>query len=255
MIINNRVSGDIGEPLTLTVIDADDERREVEVVLEEAPGEMAQVGNLPPTPLNIESRTLDDGIGYFRFTLFLDPPRIMPAIAAFVKNHRDAPGVIIDMRGNPGGLIPLAPGIANWLISERGLTMGKITMRDAERGPFDIPLALFPRANAFEGKVAVLTDEMSISNAEILAAGLKDIGRARLFGTRTAGLVLPSTVERLPNGDGFQYAFASYTTAGGYALEGAGAVPDVKIEHTREDLLEGRDNALHAASRWIVSDD
>jgi len=233
IIMIGRATGDVGEPLTITAIDGSGAQRDVDVVLEDAPGEMAQFGNLPPTPLEIESRTLSDGIGYFRFTMFLDPVRIMPAIEGFVLDHKGAPGVIIDMRGNPGGLIPLAPGIANWLITERGLDMGKITMRDPNRGPFDIPLPLYPRRNAFTGKVAVLTDEMSISNAEILAAGLKDIGRARLFGTRTAGLVLPSTVERLPNGDGFQYAFASYTTSGGYTLEGAGAVPDVVVAPTR----------------------
>jgi len=255
LIVNGRVGGDVGETLTLTVIDAQNDRRDVDIVLEETPGQLTSFGNLPPTPLEIESRTLENGIGYFRFTLFLNPGRIMPAFAEFIKTHQQAPGIIIDMRGNPGGLIPIAPGIANWLIARRGLDMGKITMRDPDRGPFDIPLALFPRRGAYEGKVAVLTDEMSISNAEILSAGLKDIGRARLFGTRTAGLVLPSTVERLPNGDGFQYAFASYTTAGGYTLEGAGAVPDVEAGHTRKDLLAGRDNALVAATRWILRED
>ena len=55
-----------------------------------------------------------------------------------------------------------------------------------------------------ECPVAVLVDECSISSAEILSGGLKDMELARVFGHRTAGLALPSTVIRLPNGDGFR---------------------------------------------------
>ena len=59
---------------------------------------------------------------------------------------------------------------------------------------------LNPRAGAYEGPLAVLVDEMSMSTSEILAGGLQDLGRAHVFGTRTPGAALPSVVERLPNG-------------------------------------------------------
>jgi carboxyl-terminal processing protease len=58
-------------------------------------------------------------------------------------------------------------------------------------------------------------------------------------------------VERLPNGDGFQYAFASYISRNGVELEGEGVKPDVEIRPTREALLEGRDPAIEAALDWI----
>lgn len=255
MIVQARLAGSEGATRDITIIGSDGDERTVTLTLDEAPGVLASFGELPPTPVVIESKTLEDGVGYFRFSIFLDPPRVLPAFQQFVKEHMDAPGIIIDVRGNPGGIILMAPGMINWLISEKGLSLGTMRMRDAQRGPFDIPLVFNPRRNAYQGKVAVLTDEMSVSNSEILAAGLKDIGRAKVYGTRTAGLVLPSTVERLPNGDGFQYAFASYETSGGYSLEGQGAIPDVEIRPTREELLMGRDPVLEAAESWILSDD
>ena len=49
---------------------------------------------------------------------------------------------------------------------------------------------------------------------------MKDVKRARIFGTRTAGAALPSVISKLPNGDGFQYAIANYISEGGKPLEG-----------------------------------
>jgi carboxyl-terminal processing protease len=64
---------------------------------------------------------------------------------------------------------------------------------------------------------------------------------------------LPSIIERLPNGDGFQYAFANYVSESGAALEGNGVEPDVEVIPTREALLAGRDPALEAAVEWILA--
>jgi carboxyl-terminal processing protease len=80
---------------------------------------------------------------------------------------------------------------------------------------------------------------------------MKDIKRARIFGSRTAGAALPSLVEKLPNGDGFQYAFANYVSEGGQPLEGNGVTPDVEAPLTRKALLAGRDEALESALSWI----
>jgi carboxyl-terminal processing protease len=82
---------------------------------------------------------------------------------------------------------------------------------------------------------------------------LKDLGRARIFGTRTAAAALPSVFEKLPDGDGFQYAIANYISVGGQPLEGLGVTPDVETPLTREALLAGKDSALNAAVAWIES--
>jgi len=80
---------------------------------------------------------------------------------------------------------------------------------------------------------------------------LKDLKRARIFGTRTAAAALPSAIEMLPNGDGFQYAMANYISEGGKPLEGLGVTPDVETPLSRTALLAGKDPALDAALEWI----
>ena len=99
--------------------------------------------------------------------------------------------------------------------------------------------------------MAILIDGHSASTSEIFAGGLQDLGRARIFGTRSAAAALPSAIERLPNGDGFQHAIANYISEGGRVLEGNGVIPDVVVELKREDLLRGVDAVLKAALTWI----
>ena len=114
-----------------------------------------------------------------------------------------------------------------------------------------VKFAVFPRAEPFLGPLAILVDGCSASTSEILAGGMKDLGRARIIGTRTAGAALPSVFTRLPDGDGFQYAVANYISEGGQALEGFGVTPDEEVKLTRPQLLEGQDPVLDAAVSWI----
>jgi carboxyl-terminal processing protease len=108
-----------------------------------------------------------------------------------------------------------------------------------------------PRPLVFEGPLAILIDPLSASTSEIFAGGMKDLGRARIFGERSAGLALPSNFQKLPNGDVMQYAFANYVSASGVPLESRGVEPHVDAPPNREALIKGRDNALNAAMEWI----
>jgi carboxyl-terminal processing protease len=178
--------------------------------------------------------------------MFFEPETVVKTVEDGVKGCRDCKGFIIDLRGNPGGIGGLAMGVGGWFIDQPGLKLGTMTMRDGS-----IKFVLFPRAEPFKGPLAVLVDGNSASTAEIFSGGMKDLKRARIFGTRTAGAALPSIIERLPNGDGFQYAIANYIAEGGQPLEGIGVIPDQEVKTTRHQLLEGQDAALDAAVDWI----
>lgn len=253
LILKHRLGGYRGDVVKLALRDGAGALHHVDLKLAEAPGKLARIGELPPMPVETVVNTLSDGIGYFRLNAFLDPPRVMKVYREFLTDHASAPGIVIDMRGNLGGIILMSTGMMNYLIKKQGLRLGTMKMRDATRGTFEIPIVLNPRGTTYDGKVAVLIDELSISNAELFSAGLQDIGRARLFGSRSAGLALPSTVERLPNGDGFQFAFASYVSSSGALLEGNGVSPDEEVVDTSEGLLHGVDAPLAAAVAWIQS--
>ena len=178
--------------------------------------------------------------------MFFDPDAVVAAFREMVHACTDCTGFVIDLRGNPGGLGGLATGVAIWFTDKDRLRLGTMSMRGT-----NVNFALFPRPDAFRGPLAVLIDGLSASTSEIFAGGMKDLKRARIFGTKSAGAALPSVFERLPTGDGFQYAIANYISEGGQPLEGIGAIPDEEVRLTRHQLLEGQDPVLDAAVSWI----
>ena len=167
---------------------------------------------------------------------------------------RDTSGIVIDLRGNPGGILTMIMGLSGHFVSE-GVDLGTITTRDSS-----LKLVANPRlvgasgqpVKPFGGPVAILVDDGSYSASEIFSGGMQAIGRARIFGTQTAGGALPAVLERLPGGDVLQYAIGDFVTATGQRIEGRGVVPDQVVTPTREDLLGGRDPILDAALDWIV---
>jgi len=208
-------------------------------------GDLVQFGYLNPMRVWFAaSRTR--GIGYVAFNAFLDPQRLMTSFGDAVESCHACDGFIVDLRGNPGGIGVMAMGMAGWFIAQPDQKLGTLYMRDNT-----LKFVVNPRLGTFSGPLAILVDGTSASTSEIMAEGLKDLGRARVFGTRTAGAALPSLFEKLPDGDGFQYAIANYVSEGGQPLEGQGVTPDVEAPVTKEALLAGRDPALDAAVAWI----
>ncbi|HMO26527.1 MAG TPA: S41 family peptidase, partial [Tepidisphaeraceae bacterium] len=164
---------------------------------------------------------LAGNVGYIRLSLWMDPAYVRPKVQEAIESFTEARGIIIDLRGNPGGIGIMAVGIGNFFVSDSQHKLGTMITRENK-----LNFVLFPQPTAYTGPLAILVDDGSASTSEIFAGGMKDIGRARVFGTRTPGLALPSAITTLPNGDRFQYVFANYISAGGKALEGDGVVPD-----------------------------
>ena len=240
-----RLSGQVGAVRSMVFADQNNARVSLDVKLLPPRGEFSGFGNLPPQLVWFESKKLGN-TGYIRFNIFLDLVHVMQEFGDAVQQCAHCDGIVIDLRGNPGGIGAMAMGMAGWLVKQTGERLGVMYMRGATLNFF-----INPRAEAFEGPVAVLVDGSSASTSEIFAGGLKDLGRARIFGTRTAAAALPSVITRLPNGDGFQYAVANYISQGGKALEGNGVIPDVEVNLTREALLAGHDTVVDAALDWI----
>ena len=209
-------------------------------------GSLAKFGYLPPNYVWVTSRKIDGDIGYIAFNMFLDPARLMPEFGSAVHSCMACAGMIVDLRGNPGGLGIMAMGMAGWFIDKPDQRLGTMYTRQAP-----VKFVVNPRPPVYSGTLAVLVDGSSASTSEVFAGGMKDLGRARIFGTRTAGAALPSAIDRLPNGDALQHALADYISEGGQTLEGIGVIPDVEVKLTRQALLSGHDPVLDAAIEWI----
>ncbi len=246
MALTRQLRGVIGDTLSMRFRDGADREVDLRSPLIRPPGNRTVFGNLPPVFASTESKRLEGGAGYIKVSVFLDPGIVMTAVGDAIQSFRDAPGIVLDLRGNPGGLGAMAMGMAGWFIPDQGKKLGTMIMRGNP-----LRFTVSPRSNPYTGRLAILVDALSASTTEILAAGLRDLGRARIFGTKTAGAALPSIIEQLPNGDGFQYAIANYVSEGGDTLEGNGVVPDSTVALTRETLLAGHDAQLDAATAWI----
>ena len=238
------LSGPVGGSVAVEVEGADGKVRTVELKSEMQHGAWSEpMGNLPSYPVAIEARRGEDGLGYLKFNTF--SPALMKEIRVFLRELRTGDGLVIDLRGNPGGLILMASGLCGWLSAEE-FSLGRMRMRSGLMN-FDV----FPQAKAFTGPVAVLIDSGSASTSEVLAAGLQEAGRARVFGETSAGAALPSAFLKLPTGDLLQYALADLTTPGGATLEGVGVTPDEPVKRSREDIAAESDPVLEAAKKWI----
>jgi carboxyl-terminal processing protease len=244
--VDARLMGNTGTQVKIDFRDGTDRPVALELGRVKPRGKPARLGNLPPMYFWAESKRVQQDIGYLKFNAFLEPEALVNQVEDAVKSCRDCKGFVIDLRGNPGGIGGLAMGVGAWFIDKPGLKLGTMTMRTGT-----IKFVLFPRTDPFRGPLAVLVDGCSGSTAEIFAGGMKDLKRARVFGTRSAGAALPSIIERLPNGDGFQYAIANYVAEGGQPLEGIGVIPDQEVRLTRHQLLEGQDPVLDAAVEWV----
>jgi proline iminopeptidase len=201
---------------------------------------------LPPFFLEFESRLLNDGIAYIRFSNF--HPALTADVVQAIESHHDASGLIIDLRGNSGGEMEVTKAIARQLITERTL-FSLLTTRNGHN-----ELVLHPKQDAYTGPLVILIDAQSLSASEQFAAGLQATGRAVIVGERSPGNLLGGNLLQLPNDVGFIYPVVQVSTPDGTVLEGRGVIPDMEVGLDRTLLLEGVDPQLEAAVAYLVKE-
>jgi carboxyl-terminal processing protease len=237
-----RLTGPVGTRVTVRYLDAAD--RPGEVLLERDPprGKAHQIGLLPPLYPEVHVSQVGN-VGVISFNFFLLEPvlkEVQKAIDGF--RTRGAKAIILDLRGNPGGMAAMAIPVAARLVT-KPLVLGTIQFRE-----YGNELRAEPTLGVkpFTGKVVLLTDEGTASTSELLAAGLQEARRAVVVGDSTLGAALPSAIERLPGGAVMQYIVADFRTPKGVLLEGRGVQPDRRVIETRAGLSSGRDPVLDA---------
>jgi carboxyl-terminal processing protease len=256
-LVGAQLSGATGTTVRLDFLDGYDMPRSLVIPRAAKRGALVQFGNLPPLHSRFalswnEPPGTDLRIAHVAFNIWLFP--VAAAFDSVYSAVQDADGIIVDLRGNVGGIGGLAPGLAGYFLGERK-SLGTMVNRGQE-----VPFAIIPRRVTqdgepiapFDGPLAILIDGLSASTSEIFASGMRDLERARIFGMPSAGAALPALADTLPNGDVLMHAVADFVTPGGHRLEGHPAVPDEPIVLKRDDLLAGRDVALESAERWIA---
>ena len=257
--LNGILNPAIGDTVSVTAEVPQGKSEKYSLVAAQGEGTLSQFGNLPPiaglVKVNrIPSPTKSGCVGVIAFNIWL--PALVPDLERAVDSVRTCDGIVIDIRGNPGGVGAMVMGFGGYFV-DTVRSLGTMRTRQVS-----LNFVINPRSsradgrtvNPFQGPLAILIDPMSASTSEIFAAGMQRIGRARVFGEPSAAAALPALMERLPSGDVFVHAVADFTDPLGRRIEGAGAVPDEVVPVTAADLVAGKDAPLDAAVRWISSE-
>lgn len=250
-----RLGGEPGTTVGARFRNASGDRVTVEMERRAPAGEPVRLGNLPTIFAQVEQERLplEGGgcAGFVRFNVWLAP--LTEPFMSALDGLSDCEGMILDLRGNVGGLILMISGFTGAFLDEP-VRLGTMRTRAS-----DFRLVANPRratadgrpARPYDGSVAILVDDWTVSAAEMFTAGLQWTGRARVFGVPTAGEALPSHIARLPNGDVMLHVIANFELPDGRRIEGDGVIPDEHVDQTRAGLLAGRDGPLDAALEWI----
>ena len=186
----------------------------------------------------VRAEALPGNFGYVRITQFSDstPEDLLDALSVLM--HRgpamaggDAGssvwplrGLILDLRGNPGGVLESAVGVADAFLEE-----GLIVRADGRTSESRFRMAA-TTGDALDGQpLVVLVDGGSASGSEIVAGALRDHGRATLMGERTFGKGSVQTVIPLRDGQALKLTTSRYFTPAGTSIHEKGLEPDIAI--------------------------
>lgn len=200
---------------------------------------MARALIVPPT---VTMTLNDDGVAEFKITGFNQ--RTASSLAHELARATDQAGgqlkgVVLDMRGNPGGLLDQAVLMADLFVKD-----GPIV---STRGRHPLATQHYEARQGDAGEnlpVVVLVDGKSASAAEILAAALQDAGRAVIVGTNSYGKGTVQTVIRLPNDGEMTLTWSRFHTPTGYALHGLGVLPTICTAEGAETFPASLDNGV-----------
>ena len=154
---------------------------------------------------------------------------LLPIIQQIAANG--ATGIVLDLRGNPGGLVTTVINIASYFITD-GVVL-TIRNRDGATTTYDVIKQ--PVTNTLP--MVVLVDNYSASGSEVLSGALQDHKRAIIAGAQTFGKGSVDQLFELPGGTGIYLTIARWLTPDGHLIEGQGITPDFPLTLTGDDLL------------------
>lgn len=207
-----KIRGPMGSKVKLTVLHKD-EAQPVTLAIERA-----------TIPIRgAKSLVLDEGYLHLRLIRFNENTtrEMRKAITDYKKDH-ELKGIVLDMRGNPGGLLDQAVSVADTFLS-KGNVVYIQGRKERGRKDFDAHTS----ATDIDTPMVVLINAGSASASEIVAGALQDHNRALLLGERTFGKATVQNIIPLPDGSGIKLTIAKYYTPNGRSIQAEGITPDI----------------------------
>ena len=188
--------------------------------------------------------SIEDNIGYIQISSFISntiPNEFIEAL----ENTSSTSGIIIDLRGNTGGLLSNAVFISNLFIDKGKLVsiVGRNGYRyDVQAQNSDINI---------NKPIVIIVDQTSASATEIFAGAMKDWHKAKIVGTKTYGKGMVQKIIPMPNETGINLTIAKYLTPNGIDINKKGISPDIKVHFTKNDIETRTDAQLESAKEIL----
>ena len=225
------IAGEEGTERVLVLDGGEEGERELTLILREI--------DLP----QVFAEVRDSGFGYVRAGGFSRMVAEQMETEVQTMLDDDVPGIVLDLRGNPGGLLSEAVEVVSVFAEE-----GVVVRVDSREG--SVERSVSGDAIADDIPLVVLVDGNSASASEIVAGALQDLDRAQVVGETTFGKGTVQTIQDLAAGAGVKFTTARYFTPSGDSIEGVGVAPDVFAEgdiEVGEDGAPGEDPMLDSA--------
>lgn len=229
-----RIRGESGTSVKLTIVRNSTETQDLTI--------QRQVITIP----SVESKIIDGNIGYIRITRFAeDTPKLVNQAAAEFKT-KGVKGIILDMRGNPGGYLTGAVDISGlWL------KQGQIILEEKRDGKV-IKDYKADTTGALQGMpTVVLINEGSASASEITAGALKDNNAAQIVGVTSYGKGSVQEFSTFGSGSVLKVTVARWFTPAGKNIDKEGITPTVKVELSEADAKASNDTQLKRAQELL----
>jgi carboxyl-terminal processing protease len=244
--------GPVGTSSTVNFLDHEDRSRTMVLVRDSSPGRLAELPNLPSMRVSVVTarrpRVSGGLVGMLRFNAW--HPVIMEDITSALDSLVDADALVLDLRGNTGGVAGMYPWLAGFFLPAQTY-LGYFSARAMRQAL--CAAASVPHRAPDVRPLAILIDGHSHSTTEMFVASLQAVGRARVFGDTSLGGVVGAIYDRLPNGDVLEHPVVDFVTATGGHPEGAGVTPDEVVPLRRVDLIADRDVVMDRATVWLMT--
>lgn len=230
----NKIRGPKGTKVTLTIVRNSSEELKLEITRDQI------------TIPSVTTEILDGNIGYMKISRFGEDTTRLARQGANSFKQAGVKGVILDVRGNPGGLLNSAVDLSSlWLAN------GKTILQEKRGGTVIQTFRASGTPTLKDIPTVVLIDEGSASASEITAGALKDNGVATLIGQKTFGKGSVQQLEELVGGGVLKVTIARWHTPGGKNIDKEGIEPDQRVERTDEDYTANRDPQKDAALQFL----
>lgn len=211
----NRLRGKPGSEVTL-LVRRPEENRVFEVTL---------MRSVIETPSVSKSLQLTEGIGYVRVKTFSENTAALLRRELTSLNRRGVKGLVLDLRGNPGGLLASAVEVAGLFLPTDTLVVYTQGREGEARKDYRTRLA----PHRLNPQLVLLINEGSASASEVLAGALQDHDRATVVGQTSFGKASVQSIVPLPDGSALKLTTASYFTPQDREIHEKGIVPDVVV--------------------------